>query len=264
MTGGAWDAPAAGERPDEDEAGRSLRWRLTSRLTARSRARRFERFMRVMAPRPTDEVLDVGVNDTAWRSSNFLEARYPWPSRITAIGIEPMPTFQRLFPEVRFLVGDGRALPFEDRAFDIGFSNAVVEHVGSRDDQRRFVAEMLRVSRRVWISTPNAAFPVDPHTVLPLVHWLPRRLRHPILRATGNGYWASEEHLNPLTAQAFRSLFPPQARVVILRQRLLALTTVLIAVATLEPPGPSATGATGRSSSATATSEVTAAPGVDG
>ena len=41
---------------------------------------------------------------------------------------------------------DGRELPFADGAFDLGFSNAVVEHVGGRDEQRRFVHELCRVA----------------------------------------------------------------------------------------------------------------------
>jgi hypothetical protein len=92
------------------------------------------------------------------------------------------------------------------------------------------VAELVRTCRRVMIATPNAAFPIDPHTLLPFVHWLPRRLRHPLLRATGKSEWASEEALNPLAASALRHLFPPGVPVRIERQRVLGLTTVLIAI----------------------------------
>jgi ubiquinone/menaquinone biosynthesis C-methylase UbiE len=187
--------------------------------------------MELMAPSSADLVLDVGVTDTAWRSSNPLEAAYPWPERITAVGLEPMPTFQKLFPAVGFVVADGRNLPFADKSFDIGYSNAVVEHVGSLGDQRQFVSELLRTCRRVSISTPNAHFPIDPHTLLPFVHWLPRGIRHPILRATGNGRWASESVLRPISPAELRSMFPREATVRIVRQRALGLTTVLTAIA---------------------------------
>jgi hypothetical protein len=187
--------------------------------------------MAEMRPAPEDRILDVGVTDTDWRSSNFLEANYPWPDHITAVGLEPMPTFARLFRSVDFVVADGRNLPFSDGSFDIGFSNAVIEHVGGIAEQRAFVAEMVRTCRRVFIATPNAGFPVDPHTLLPFVHWLPRRLRHQVLRATGNAHWASEAALRPLGANEFMSFFPPESRVRIARQRVLGLTTVLIAVA---------------------------------
>jgi SAM-dependent methyltransferase len=210
---------------------RGLRWRLTSGFTDRSRQRRFEHFLREMRPLSTETILDVGVTDTAWRSSNFLEARYAWPERITAVAIEPVPEFERLFPAVRVVQADGRSLPFPDDAFDIGFSNAVIEHVGNREEQRRFVSELVRTCRRVFVATPNAGFPIDPHTLLPFVHWLPRRVRHQVLRWTGNRDWASEEALNPLSAGDLAGLFPDEVRVRLDGQRLLGMTTVLIAMA---------------------------------
>ena len=206
-------------------------WRLTGPLTERSRRRRFATFMRLMSPSEHDRVLDVGVNDTTWRASNFLEAHYPWPRQITAVAPAPVPAFGAAFPDVKVAIADGRALPFADSAFDIGFSNAVIEHVGSREQQRQFVAEMTRTCQRVFICTPNASFPIDPHTLQPLAHWLPRRWWYAVLRATGNGRWASEQMLNPLSARDLLGLFAPEISVRIERQRLLGLTTVLIAVA---------------------------------
>jgi len=200
-------------------------------------------------PGEGDAVLDVGVTDTTWRSSNFLESLYPWPARITAVGIGPMPAFERSFPEVTFVPADGRALPFPDKAFAIGFSNAVIEHVGDREDQRRLVAELVRTCRRAFIATPNAGFPIDPHTLLPFVHWLPRRYRDPVLRRLGQGRWASEAALHPLGVREFLGLFPPGTRVRLIRQRVVGLTTVLVAVT--EPdqlPGDQRSRASGSSS----------------
>jgi hypothetical protein len=225
---------ATGQPSESEGTPRGLLWRLTSRSTARSRRRRHALFMELMSPRPTDSILDVGVTDTAWRSSNFLEANYPRPGQITAVGLERMPTFERLFPRVRFVVADGRQLPFDDAAFDIGFSNAVIEHVGAADSQRYFVGELLRTCRRVFVATPNRGFVIDPHTLLPCVHWLSPPVRYPILRATGNGRWASETNLRPLTATELRSFFPPHSSVRIVRQKVLGMTTVLIAIAGMD------------------------------
>jgi len=72
-------------------------------------------------------------------------------------------------------IGDGCALPFRDQAFDIVFSNSVIEHVGSPERQRRFAAEIARTGRRYWVQTPDRGFPVEPHLLTPFLHWLPRR-----------------------------------------------------------------------------------------
>jgi hypothetical protein len=209
----------------------SRRWRLTAGLTRRSRMSRFQRFMSEMHPKAVSRILDVGVTDSAWRSGNFIEANYPWPSQITAVSIDPVPTFQRHYPDITLVIADGKNLPFPDQSFEIGFSNAVIEHVGSRDEQRKLVSEMLRTCRRVFIATPNARFPIDPHTLLPFAHWLPTRIWHRVLRLAGQESWADLDRLNPLDARALQALFPPSTPVRIVRQRLLGLTSVVIAIA---------------------------------
>jgi SAM-dependent methyltransferase len=116
--------------------------------------------------------------------------------------------------------GDALALPFADGEFDVVFSNAVIEHVGGREQQRRFVSEALRVGRRVFLTTPNRRFPIEVHTRLPLVHWLPERLTHAAYRALGKG-WATEIHL--LSSRRLRSLFPGRVRIVNLGLTLVAI-----------------------------------------
>lgn len=70
-----------------------------------------------------------------------------------------------------FVLCDGRALPFKAGAADMVFSNAVVEHVGGKEDQIRFVAEHARVGR-IWVTTtPNRWFPVESHTLAMFRHW---------------------------------------------------------------------------------------------
>ena len=73
------------------------------------------------------------------------------------------------------MVGDGRALPFRDQAFDVVFSNSVIEHVGDALSQQRFAREVARVGRAYWVETPNRWFPVEQHLLTPFIHWLPRR-----------------------------------------------------------------------------------------
>ena len=105
---------------------------------------------------------------------------------------------------------DGRELPFEDGAFELGFSNAVVEHVaGGREGQRQFVAELCRVAQSVFVTTPNRWFPLDPHTLLPFAHWLPpgpRRDR--LFRARG-----FDDVLDPLGPRELAALFPYPVRI---------------------------------------------------
>jgi len=186
--------------------------RLASRVSMRSRERKLELFRELFAPGPETTVVDVGVTDAPFgdgSTDNFFEALYPWPEHVTAVGNTPLERFAAAFPRVRVVQADGRALPFRDGEFDVGFSNAVVEHVaGGRDGQRRFVHELCRVARNVFVTTPNRAFPLEVHTLVPFAHWLPPAPRARILRAAG-----FDDVLDPLGARELASLFPYSVRV---------------------------------------------------
>jgi SAM-dependent methyltransferase len=175
-------------------------------------------------------VLDVGVDEVGFGDAggqsgctthNFFEELYPWPHRVTALGLHEGAGFRARYPDVPYVQGDACALPFPEGAFDVVFSNAVLEHVGDRDRQRDLVAEALRVGRRVFLTTPNRWFPVELHTRLPLVHLLPASVAHRAYRLTGKE-WASEIHL--LGPSELESLFPVPVRVVNLGLTLVAIT----------------------------------------
>jgi SAM-dependent methyltransferase len=188
--------------------------RTAARVSLRSRERKLRLFLELFDPGPETTVVDVGVTDAPFgsgSSDNFFEALYPWPERITAVGHTELDRFAAAFPTVTTLRADGRELPFGDRQFDLGFSNAVVEHVaGGRDGQRRFLAELCRVAGRVFVTTPNRLFPVDPHSLLPFVHWLPDGdLRRRALKSRG-----FDDVLDPLGPRELASLFPYPVRIV--------------------------------------------------
>ena len=83
-----------------------------------------------------------------------------------------------------------------------------IKAVGSLEAQRAFVAELCRVGRRVFVTTPNRWFPVEHHTGLPLLHFLPGPIFRCLLRFTPFSYWSHEAHLRILTARELGALFP--------------------------------------------------------
>lgn len=184
--------------------------RVASRVSMRSRRRKLDLLLRLLEPGPETSVVDVGVTDAPFgqgSSDNFFEALYPWPDRITAVGHTELDRFVAAFPQVRAVRADGRDLPFADGEFDLGFSNAVVEHIaGGREGQRRFVHELCRVSSSVFVTTPNRWFPIEVHTLLPLVHWFPSGARSRLI--------PFDDVLDPLGPKDLASLFPYSVRVI--------------------------------------------------
>lgn len=183
--------------------------RLRSHYAWRARERMLQRFLSLYQPGPDTRVLDLGVTpDLTLPESNHFEQRYPFPAALTAASIEDVTPLRQRFPEVTLLRIAPGALPFADGAFDLVFCSAVLEHVGNEEQQRRFVAEVLRVGKGFFLTTPNRWFPLEFHTLLPLLHWLPQPWHQRALRLLGKPFWASTDNLNLLSANKVRRLFP--------------------------------------------------------
>jgi hypothetical protein len=180
----------------------------SERLLIRARDRIYRDFLRACRPGPNDAILDIGVSDIVTAGANAIERKYPYPHQITAAGLGEADDFRAAFPAVTYVqIEPNRPLSFGDKAFDIATSNAVLEHVGSRSDQLRFIAEMLRIARKVFITVPNRYFPVEHHTAIPLMHfsdftftaacdWL------------GKSEWADESNLILMSRHRLLDLVP--------------------------------------------------------
>ena len=168
----------------------------------------FAQFLATSEIREQHTLLDVGVSsDQTYDHSNYVEAWYPYKYRITAAGIDRAEFLESRYPGVKYVWADGRDLPFEDNAFDFVHSSAVLEHVGSRAMQARFLRELWRVARcGIFVTTPNRWFPIEFHTLIPFAHWLPPRIFRALLRLTGRDFFADESNLNLLTRQSLQAI----------------------------------------------------------
>ena len=132
----------------------------------RFRPKRMKYFYEVMEIKTHTKVLDVGGTLLNWTFVNFVPD-------LTILNLDP--PSEKLSQGVKWVVGDARCMEFEDKSFDVVFSNSVLEHVGDYEDQKRFAEEVRRVGRRYFVQTPNYYFPIEPHLLTPFIHWLPRK-----------------------------------------------------------------------------------------
>ena len=176
------------------------------RISAYNRSRKWGLFLEEIAPTRATRVLDVGFSEEEYSSNdNFIEKHYPHPEMLTALGIDTPVKFKRRYPEVATVRYDGSVFPFSDQAFDVLWSNAVIEHVGDRSKQLFFLKEIKRVSKKAFITTPNRFFPVEVHTCTPLLHYLPESIFDRYVTLIGKR-WATSEYIRLLSHSELEAL----------------------------------------------------------
>jgi ubiquinone/menaquinone biosynthesis C-methylase UbiE len=94
----------------------------------------------------------------------------------------------------KFVVGDGRYLPFKSSSIGFIFCDQVIEHI-PKEDRTVFAGEIERVAAKGYIvSTPNLYFPFEPHYHLPLVQYLPERFRKTLAVRFPTGWMNAESY----------------------------------------------------------------------
>lgn len=198
----------------------------------RLRERRFALFRALLGRvSPPIRVLDVGGTPTFWQ---LRGGDLPGDPSVVILNLEPMAGGDG---RVSTVVGNGLAMPeFPDRSFDVVFSNAVIEHVETLDNQRRMADEIRRVGKRYFVQTPNKHFPLEPHFLVPGFQFLPVRLRAELLHRMRLGWHARTADraeaerkvrmVRLMTEREFRSVFPGAT---IYREKVLGLTKSFIA-----------------------------------
>jgi SAM-dependent methyltransferase len=192
-----------------------VRSRLASEAARRARERRHRLFLRATGVTPASRIVDVGCGPIGVRA-------FGPELDVTGVDLVPRPDYPG-----PFVAADATLrLPFDDGAFDLAYSNSVVEHL---PPARRptFAREIMRVARGWWVQTPAFSFPIEPHSLLPAAHWLPPALRR--------RYWrlgvAGPEDIHLLRRRELAALFGPP----VIAERIGPLTKSWIAV---RAPGP--------------------------
>jgi ubiquinone/menaquinone biosynthesis C-methylase UbiE len=179
------------------------------RISRQARRRVHSFFMKAMQPGREDRILDIGTSDVTGTDANMLEQLYPHKQNLTCASLSDGSSILTAYPGVRHVrIAAGEPLPFDRNAFDIVYSNAVLEHVGSKARQKVFLEEMCRVAPRRFLVVPNRFFPIEHHTCIPFLHYLPKSLFRSVLRGTRYDYWSHEANLNYVSPADLRAIWP--------------------------------------------------------
>jgi SAM-dependent methyltransferase len=130
--------------------------------------------VRSEGPDNAKEALDIGCQN-GWTTD-----RYAKLTGLDWVGIDPALKEERRSPDgVALYPGFSNKLDFPDDSFDVLMLANVYEHIFPEDRVASF-AEMRRVLRPGGVvvgQIPNPYFPIESHSRLPFMGWLPMRLQ---------------------------------------------------------------------------------------
>jgi hypothetical protein len=180
------------------------------------RAKRFKFFSDLLQKVDTGKplrILDVGGEEDYWERMNFLGNAN---IHITLLNLEKVDTKNDNFISIK---GDATNLSeFKDQEFDIVYSNSVIEHLFSKENQKKMAAEAMRVGKYYYVQTPNYYFPIEPHWLFPGFQYLPFGVRVFLTSNFSLGHYQKAENkekavqrvneVKLLTASEMKALFP--------------------------------------------------------
>ena len=155
-----------------------------------------------------NSILDIGTTNSEDNSQNVILQKTRDNDKVYCLSNQDITNLKNIFPNIKeFIIADGKSSELKKNFVDIVFSSATIEHVGSFENQLLFLKEAIRIAKKtVFITTPNRFYPIDFHTKIPVIHWLPKNIHRLILNTLGLHFYAKEENLNLLDKKSIIKL----------------------------------------------------------
>jgi hypothetical protein len=155
-----------------------------------------------------DDVLDIGTTaDSENKSSNLIVKNLENIRYFKSISDQEITSsfFEKKLK--KSITGNFSKNEINEFASNLVISNATIEHVGNSFQQRKMINNIINLSKKLFIiSTPNRFHPIDFHTKIPLIHWLPKSIHRKILNFLGMSFYGKEENLNLLGKKEIENL----------------------------------------------------------
>lgn len=178
--------------------------------------KRFQFFNSLLEQIKSDQqpirILDVGGTEKYWEKMNFKNNNI----YITLLNLYTKEVKNKNFISIK---GDACDLSeFKDKEFDLVFSNSVIEHLFTKENQQKMANEVQRVGKYYYVQTPNYYFPIEPHWWFPFFQFLPFDLRVLMTKNLNLGRYEKSvtkdaaikrvKEVRLLTAKEMKTLFP--------------------------------------------------------
>ena len=148
-----------------------------------------------------NDVLDIGsTEDDANESSNFIIKNLGNFKEVKSISDQSinLEFFNKSLK--KSITSEFSKDEIKEFQSDLVISNATIEHVGDFKNQIMMCKNIINLSKKYYIIiTPNRYHPLEFHTKIPLIHWLPKKTHRMLLQLFGLNFFANEKNLNLLS-----------------------------------------------------------------
>jgi hypothetical protein len=181
-----------------------------------------------------NSICDVGTTeDSSNKSSNFLIKSFANIKTKNSITDQLIKDdfFQNKIQAS--ITSDLQPVEVDQLKSDMSLSSATIEHVGCRDNQKKMIENMINLSKKyIIITTPNKFHPIEFHTKLPLLHFLPKIIYKSLLNLVGYSYFAKIENLNLLSVDDLSKILNMFSNIKfkIIKIKLFGFTSNLVAI----------------------------------
>ena len=145
-------------------------------------------------------ILDVGSTNDENKSSNIIIKKLKIFKEFSAMSDQEIKDSFFKKKIIKSITENLSEREIKNFKSDVVISNATIEHVGSTKKQIKMCKNIIKLSKKYFvIITPNRLHPMEFHTKIPLIHWMPKKLHRKLLKFFGFDFLSKEKNLNLLT-----------------------------------------------------------------
>ena len=179
----------------------SSKFKFLDNIVLKKRKEIFEIIKKNINLNNINSVLDVGTtSDNSLESSNFLIKQFK------SIKIKKSISDQKILNDYFFdMTFEGSITEnlndnFDNLRSDLLVCSATIEHLGNFSTIKKGIDNIVNLSDKYFIiTTPNRYHPIEFHTKIPFIHFLPKEFHRKLLKFFGDEFFSKEENLNLLS-----------------------------------------------------------------
>jgi len=146
-----------------------------------------------------EDILDIGTTQDTSQSSNLIIKNLDNFKKYKSISDQKIKSNFFSKSLQKSITQEFSTNEIEVFSSDVVISNATIEHVGSYLEQLKMIENIIKLTKKIFIIiTPNRMHPIEFHSKIPFLHWLPKKLHRKVLSIVGLRYLSKEENLNLL------------------------------------------------------------------